>query len=109
MPDGRDLPDVLPQIPATWQDQRLSAGSPCLGADLFQTLAFARVVLRLTVEADGRISTATVWRSSENAAYDNAIVCLLTTQLPPLEPAQSGGEAVPTDMLLLEVTGNFLE
>jgi hypothetical protein len=67
------------------------------------------VVLRLTVEVDGQISNAVVWQSSGNGAYDDAIACLVTTQIPPLDPATVAGDPIPTDMVLLEAAGYFIE
>lgn len=106
IPEGRDVPDERPTIPADWQARTLTPeDSPCLSTELSALSASTTVALRPTIEGDGRVSQATVWRSSGNAVYDAAMVCLLESQVVPFEPARAGGEPIPTDMFLVEVTG----
>ncbi|NJN03815.1 MAG: hypothetical protein HC816_15805 [Leptolyngbyaceae cyanobacterium RM1_1_2] len=63
------------------------------------------VELRITVEADGRVSDALVTNTSASFDFDSLILCLLVdAQKFEFTPAQSDGQAVPTDQVILTVT-----
>ncbi|HEY9878078.1 MAG TPA: energy transducer TonB [Leptolyngbyaceae cyanobacterium] len=102
-PNGRDLPDVLPQFQygESLLIQPYLAG--CGGnIGSFSSLSAATVQMRLTVEADGRISQAAVVQSSGDPTADALAICLVQQGLH-LTPATTEGVGRPTDAVLLEV------
>lgn len=106
VPNGRDLPDVPPQLPSEWQARSLTTttAAGCISADAIAALRSLTVGLRLTVETDGQISDIQVWEPSADPAFDQAVVCWLqkATDLR-LIPATVAGEAIATDMALLTI------
>lgn len=105
VPQGSDLPDQLPEFSAQWRSlaTALLEESACFEPRLFAS----QVTVRLTVETDGRISEVASWHPRGRAVDDNTLQCLTETlsrpELPPLIPAMTGGEPIPTDMVLLTV------
>ncbi len=107
LPQGRDLPDMLPQLPADQQAPYLNVDrDPCLAGQNWDALGSMTVALRLTVEMEGRISQIQSFQSSGNAAYDAAMICVLESLDPMLDPALTRGEPIASDVLL-EITGSF--
>jgi len=107
-PGGSDLPDELPTLPPTWDMLAFAPDtSSCSGSELVPT-GPRQVTLQLTVEVDGTISNVRIRESSGSAAYDEFVRCVIETQLPPLSPAMTAGTPMPTDAVLLTVTGQFV-
>lgn len=100
-PNGRDLPDTLPQMRQSQSLVIQPLLSSCSPAALTSPLAEAAVTLRITVEASGQISQAAVDQSSGDPAVDQLAVCLVQQGLQ-LEPATTAGVSRPTDAVLLE-------
>lgn len=103
-PNGRDLPDTLPQLQSgeslLIQPYLAGCGASDLGG-LASSLPTAPVQMRITVEASGQISQATVVRSSGNSTVDALTACLVQQGLR-LAPATIAGIAHPSDAVLLE-------
>lgn len=100
-PNGRDLPDTLPQLQSSssiWIQPFL----PNCGQDNASLAnVSATVQMRITVEVDGRISHAEVTQSSGDAALDALATCLVPQGLQ-MVPATTAGVQRPTDAVLLE-------
>lgn len=62
------------------------------------------VALRLTVEANGQVSAVRVFETSESLAFDEFARCLVQEQNLQFNPAQDGGQPVPTTMMILNVS-----
>jgi hypothetical protein len=61
--------------------------------------------LRVAIEADGRVSAATPWPDRSAATeFDRFIACVLPEADFRFTPARTGTRAVPTDMIILDVT-----
>lgn len=104
VPEGADIPDVLPALPPTWQQ---SVNLALASTQCWSDSAVLTVELRLTVEADGRISESRPWGQAAARVDAELLRCLdriiTSDQVPPLMPAQMGGYSVPTDMVVLTV------
>ncbi|HEY9881190.1 MAG TPA: hypothetical protein V6D29_22225, partial [Leptolyngbyaceae cyanobacterium] len=103
-PAGRDLPDTLPQLQSgeSLVIQPYLAGCDVgnLGA-LSSSPPAATVQMRITVEASGQVSQATVVRGSGDPTVDALATCLVERGLH-LAPATTAGVERPTDAVLLE-------
>ncbi|MEO0538130.1 MAG: TonB family protein [Cyanobacteria bacterium P01_A01_bin.123] len=62
------------------------------------------VSLRLTVEDNGQVSNVSVYQSSDNQTFDEFARCLVRQQGLQFNPAQDGGHAVPTTLMILNVS-----
>ncbi|HEY9735831.1 MAG TPA: hypothetical protein V6D06_06095 [Trichocoleus sp.] len=100
-PSGRDLPDTLPQL-----GSRSVLVQPFLAGCGQSTAALSGITaslqMRITVEANGRISQATVVQSSGNGEVDALASCLVQQGLQ-LVPATTAGVERPTDAVILDV------
>lgn len=110
-PRGRDIPEVAPQVQG---NNRIAMQPLPLGCTaenfsaLVATMNASTVQLQILVEADGRISAASVvpGQGSGNAAMDALVSCLVRDRLS-LVPAYSGGTPIKTDAFILEAQISF--
>lgn len=104
-PNGRDLPDQLPVLQQPVGTVQLLPESNCMPQDspLGEGLPMVTVTLQVLIEADGRLSQATVWQSSGNPTLDALAECWVTTDPPLFQPALAGGSPIATDAVLLDV------
>lgn len=103
-PNGRDLPDTLPQLEsssAIWIEPFLSGCGVGNLAALAGGRTGATVQMRLTVETNGQISAVTVLQGSGDPAFDQLAACMVQRGLR-LQPASSDGVNQPTDAVILE-------
>ncbi len=107
IPEARDRPDTLPQLPPGWQTRHLRVTDypQCLSLELLSRPASTTVRLQLLVDEEGRILESWVWQSSGNAAYDRAMQCIVQNQTQPLIPAMVAGTPILSDAALLEIAG----
>lgn len=110
VPDGSDLPDQFPAIPQGWRESTsaLLSNAEC-SSGLVAPGSSVRVTLWPIVEADGRISGFFSWDGGDNVGKERVIACIesLGSQMAPLVPARTSGEAIPSYAMLLvvEVSG----
>jgi hypothetical protein len=91
------LPEEQPQLPADWQQRYQAAAAACLPGDGLPPAPRASLILRLTVTDTGQIAQVNPFQSTANAAYDEALMCVVRGA-GPLVPA--GVAAPKTDVFL---------
>ncbi|MGP1371738.1 MAG: hypothetical protein ACTS3T_02845 [Almyronema sp.] len=110
LPDGNDIPDILPALVNEGRQQivldPLQGTCDLPSPEVTQFIQTgASVALQVVVEADGRVSGAFVKNTSGSFGFDTLMRCLLVeAQVFEFYPAQSGGAAVPTDQIILQVS-----
>ncbi len=107
VPEARDRPDTLPQLPPGWQTRylRVTDYPQCLSQELVSRSASVTVRLQILVDESGQILGSWVLQSSGNTVYDRAMQCIVQNQTQPLIPATIAGTPILSDAALLEIAG----
>lgn len=110
--EGSDFPDTFPVFTDAW---RTAANVALSEAGCFEPSGVIAplVTLRLTVEADARISEVALREAEAVAASPELEQCigaaLMNPALPPVAPATIAGEPVATYRVLLEMEVRFVQ
>jgi hypothetical protein len=100
-----DRPDEYPQLQPSAASIVLNPRDIEEGCGPMPVSLAGTASLRVAIEADGRVSVATPWPDSSAATeMDRFIACVLPKADIRFIPARTGTRAVPTDMIILDVT-----
>ncbi|HSM80747.1 MAG TPA: energy transducer TonB [Nodosilinea sp.] len=108
-PQGRDIPELAPQLlgSAAIELQPLASGCGLANLDaLLAGMVATTVEMQVRVEPSGDISDARVLQSTGNSAVDDLVSCVVKRRLR-LQPATSAGVPQLTDAFILEARLQF--